>query len=307
MKKKIVSLLLVACSLSVAFVSCKKDSSTADPASEASIQADDQSLFSTQVDAVANDVDASLESSGTLITGKTTGAVCDATVTVDSSTRTVTITYDGTTSCHPAYSRTGKIIISIPSGVHWKDVGAVVTVTYDSLKITRTRDSKSMLINGMHSVTNVKGGLLRDLATLGTSIVHSIESSGMTITFDDGTTRTWQVSRKREFTYSGGVVISTRGTHTAGTMTDISEWGTNRKGRVFTCEITTPLVIRQDCDYRMVSGVTLHTNPLFTAETTYGLDATGAATGCPGSTGTYYFKVVLTGAAGTSKTIIMPY
>jgi hypothetical protein len=312
MKKKIVSLLFVAFSLSAVFVSCKKDKSGTDDtttAAEASTQSDDQSRFSSQVDAVADDVNSSLEASGSLITGKTTGTICDATIVVDStsSPRTITITYDGTTSCHPAFSRTGVVVVSIPAGVYWKDLGARITVTYDSLKITRTRDGKSMLINGSHTVTNVKGGLLRDLATLGTSIVHTIESSGMTITFDDGTVRSWQVAKRREFTYSGGVIISTRGTHTDGAKTDISEWGTNRKGRVFTCEITTPLVVRQDCDYRLVSGVTLHTNPLFTAETTYGLDATGAATSCPGTTGTYYFKVVWTGVGGGSKTIIMPY
>lgn len=311
MKKQIAGLMLAAFSLSTVFVSCKKDSK-ADVATdtEATVQSDDETSFSNHIDALANDINTSIEATGSLVTGKTTGTLCDASVKFDSTTtdRRITVTYDGTSTCHPAFTRTGKMIITIPFGVKWKDSGAVLTTTYDSIKITRVKDGKYFILNGSHTVTNVKGGLLKDIATLGSSIVHKIESSGMNITFDDGTMRTWQVAKKREFNYSGGIVISTRGIHSDGTRTDIAEWGTNRKGRLFTRAITTPLVVRQDCDFRLVSGATLHSNPAWTATVTYGLDATGAATTCPGTGSSYYCKIVWTSLlGGGTKTMMLAY
>ncbi|MDI9320792.1 MAG: hypothetical protein QM530_10035 [Phycisphaerales bacterium] len=309
MKKQIVRLLLLALSCSAVFGSCKKDSKTdwvTD--TEISTQSDDEHSFSNHVDAIANDVNTGIEAIGSLVTGKITSTLCDATVVFDSTatSRRITITYDGTTTCHPNFTRSGKVIMTIPFSVRWKDSAAVVTIAYDGVKIIRVKDGKYFTINGSHTVTNVKGGLLKDLSSLG-SIVHKIESSGMKITFNDGTERSWQVAKKREFNYSGGVVISTRGLHSDGTRNDIAEWGINRKGRSFYRAITSPLVVRQDCDFRLVSGATLHSNPAFTATVTFGLDATGAATSCPGIGSSYYYKAVWTSVGGSSKTIIMPY
>jgi hypothetical protein len=40
---------------------------------------------------------------------------------------------------------------------------------------------------------------------------------------------------------------------------------------------------------------------------TFGLDATGAATGCPVLGGFYYFKLVYTSNANKTYTFILPY
>jgi hypothetical protein len=99
-------------------------------------------------------------------------------------------------------------------GVHWKDQGAQITLTFHDLKITRVSDNKSITINGTQTYTNVSGGLLINLLTLGT-ITHSITSSNMSITFDDGTQRTWNVAKQRVYTFSGtNVSITISGTHT---------------------------------------------------------------------------------------------
>ncbi len=100
--------------------------------------------------------------------------------------------------------------------------------------------------------TNVSGGLLKDLATLQT-ITHTITGT-MSIDFDNGTTRTWNVSKQRVFTYDNGIVITTTGTYSDGTYNDIAEWGLNRLGESFKSLISEPKVIRQDCDFRLVSG-----------------------------------------------------
>jgi hypothetical protein len=306
MKKYILGFL--AFSLVIGFISCKKESSTSND-NEMATHSDDQSQITSEVDATANDADIAMESSSSF-TGRfhgVEGVICDATVALDvvSNPRTITITYDGT-NCHGDRTRTGVVVISMAQGVQWKNAGAAVTVTFQNLKITRVRDSKSITINGSQTYTNVSGGLLINLPTLGT-ITHAITSDGLTISFDNGTQRSWQVAKQRVFTYEiGGVVVTTTGTHTDGNNTGIAEWGTNRFGRTFATSIIEPLIVRQDCDFRLTNGKVKHTTPAVTATATFGLNSSGEPTSCPG-TGHYYFKAVWTGPNGNSITVIAPY
>jgi len=312
MKIKILLLASITFCMAIIFNACKKDNSAASSlttqTTQLTTQAADQAQVSTEVDAVNNDADASLESS-TAFSGRgqqVQGLICDATVVIDttSNPRTITITYNGT-NCLNNRTRTGVVIISIPQGIHWKDAGAAVTFTFQNLKITRLLDNKSITINGSQTYTNVSGGLLINLATLGT-ITHTITSSGMAITFDNGSQRSWQVAKQRVFTYNNGVVITTTGTYSNGTTSGISEWGINRYGNAFTTAITQPMVIRQDCSFRITSGQVVHTRPADTSTVTFGLDATGNPTSCPG-TGSYYMKIVWVGSGGLSHTVILPY
>lgn len=311
MKARILSFAIAFLSLTIAFTACKKDASTSgttDTATQASNQSDDQNEFSGNVDAVANDANIVLETNSNF-TGRvdgTQGLIINATVVFDtvSNPRTITITYNGTNDIG-THSRSGVVVISMAQGVHWRDAGAVVTVTYQNLKFTRLSDNKSITINGAHTYTNVSGGLLVNLATLGT-ITHTITSNGMTVTFDNGSQRSWQIARQRAFTYDNGVVITETGLHTEGNVTGISEWGTNRFGNAFTTAIVTPLVVKQSCDFRLTGGSVLHTTPAFTAAATFGLDASGNPTSCPG-TGHYYMQIAWAGNGGNSHTILLPY
>jgi hypothetical protein len=308
--KKIAFLLSTTLFFVTLFTACKKENDPAgdDNTAEVSAHSDDQARFSSEVDAVANDADLALESSANF-TGRVNGVqsiICDASLVFDtvSNPRKITITYNGS-NCWGTRTRTGTVILSMAQGVHWKDAGAALTVTFQNLRITRVIDNKSITINGSQTYTNVSGGLLINLPTLQT-VTHTITSSDMSITFDDNTQRSWQVAKQRVFTYNNGVVITSSGTHTDGTTTNIAEWGTNRFGHSFASSSVQPLVIRQDCNFRLVSGQVKHTTPLVTATATFGLDATGAPTSCPG-VGHYYFKVVWTGANGASATLIFPY
>jgi hypothetical protein len=310
MKKQILGISLMTAFLVVSIISCKKnDSKEQDFNTEASVQSDDQAQFSTQVDAVANETNVLLETTGTLANKgeDMQGLVCNATVVADSSNsaRTITITYAGA-DCSGFYTRTGTVLVSIPAGVHWKNAGAAITITYTNVVVTRVADNKSITINGAHTVTNISGGLLVNLPSLN-NITHSITSNGMTVKFENNTQRTWQVARQRVFTFNNGVVITTTGTHTEGNNTNIAEWGTNRFGNVFTSSITAPLVVRQDCNFRLVSGQIKHSVPLFTAVATFGLNAEGNPTTCPAGSGHYYVKIMWTGLAGNSHTVIFPY
>lgn len=308
MKARFLSFAVLVLSASVLFTSCQKDNNPEDTdySAQSSAHSDDQSRFSSDVDAVANDANSVLE-----VTSGFSGrmgriqTICDATVVVDtlSNPRTITITYNGT-NCLGNRTRTGVVVISMAQGVRWKNAGATLNVSFQNLKITRLSDNKSITINGTQTYTNVSGGLLFNLAALGT-ITHTITSSNMSVTFDNLSQRTWQVARKRVFTYNSGIVITVTGTHTDGSLTGIAEWGTNRFGNNFTTAVSDPLVFRQDCSFRLTSGKVSHSTALFNSYVIFGLDATGAPTSCPA--GNYYMKIVWTGPAGVAHTSLLPY
>lgn len=299
---------VLALTIFTTFTACKKDSKTStDSTTELATHADDENQVSGQIDAVSNDATLTIESSSAY-SGRVQNppySPCDATVSFDSasSPKKLTITYNGT-SCNGSYKRTGTVVISMPSNVHWKDQGAAITITYQNLKVVRLSDNKSITINGSHTITNVSGGLLFNLSTQQT-IVHTVSSSGMSITFDDGSQRTWQVATRRTFTYDNGIVLTITGNNSIGNTEGIAEWGTNRFGHEFMTTITKPLIIRQDCAFRLTAGEVTHSG-FGTATATFGLDATGNPTSCPG-TGHYYFKLSWTGPNGTTASTILPY
>lgn len=298
----------------MSFASCKKTADSVqnptDTTTELAAHADDQSQFSAELDAVTNDVNNAIGDAASFsgkINGEQNvmGLICDASVVLDtvSNPRKITITYNGS-NCAGSRTRTGVVVLSMPSSVRWKDAGAVLTVDYQNLKITRMGDNKSLTINGTQTITNVTGGNLWQLSTAGT-IIHTISSNNMSVKFDNNTIRTWQVGVKRTFTYNNGIVISTTGTHANGTKTNISQWGTNRFGHSFETAIAEPLVIRQDCDFRVTGGKVEHNGLAATAAVTFGLDATGNPTTCPG-TGHYYYKLSIT-INGITYNGIYPY
>jgi hypothetical protein len=307
MKKTLHFLVITVMAISVTFTSCKKADTSSDN-SELATHSDDQSRFSNETDAVANDANTAIESFSAF-EGRienSVGVLCNSTAVLDSTAtlRRITITYNGL-NCQGNRFRLGVVVLSMPLGQRWRDQNAVLTTTFQNLKITRVSDNKSITINGVHLVKNVTGGRLGNLATLGT-IIHEITSPGMSVTFDDGTIRNWQVGKRRTFTYNNGIVITTIGIHTDGTITGISEWGINRFGNAFVTSITQPMVIRQDCDFRLVSGQVTHQRLSANAVVTFGLNAAGNPTTCPGI-GTYYLKLVWTGANGVVRTVILPY
>lgn len=310
MKKQILTLPIIIFSLLIAFTSCQKESNPTgnDGEVEAKTHSDDESRFSSEVDAVASEASLLLQNETGFSGrgGSVQSLICDATIAVDtaSNPRTITITYNGT-NCLGNRTRTGVVILSMPQNVRWKNAGATITVTYQNLTITRISDNKSITINGSETFTNESGGLLINLPTLNT-ITHLVNSSGLTVTFDNGAQRVWQVARKHVFTYNSGVVLSITGNHTENGVSNIAEWGTNRFGRAFTSATIDPIVIRQDCNLRITSGQVKHVTPNITITSTFGLDANGNPTSCPG-TGLYYLKLVWTGPAGNSYTLILPY
>lgn len=331
MKTKNLHRLLFAATLAgVLFAACNKSSNNSNGTSNADLQtqADDEARVSTETDAAFDDVNAVMSNQAS-ITGSSVGRVvrygvavdggnqdtikgsivCNAVVTLDTidNPHTITITYNGKTP-DSLRSRTGSIVISWQAGSHWITAGDQVTVKFNHLAITRLLDKKAVTFNGMHTYTNVSGGSLLSLYNNNAApITHSITSSDMSITFDDGSQRTWNFARQRVFSYNNGLVITESGTHTDGSTKNISEWGTNRFGNSFAAQIATPLVVMSSCSWQVTSGTYMLTNSAGTLTLTFGLDAAGQPTGCPIAGGFYYLQLVWTGSGGKTYTYTLPY
>ena len=319
--KNLFRLTILAASFSTMLLGCKKDNSSsttneATTAANVQTSSDDLTMVSNESNAVSDDAVAALNGNVT-VSGRIDGVdniditVCDATITYDttSTTKTITIVYNGD-NCSGNRTRTGTVIIAVPRGQQWKKAGSSVTITIQELTITRIRDGKTIVINGTKTITNTSGGLIQNLATLGT-IVNDV-TANLSITFSSGLIRTWQVSRHKVFTYNNGIVETVTGTHSDGTNNDIAVWGINRFGVTFTDMITTPKVYSQSCDFELTSGqnsITRSDN--ISSVITYGLDSNGdPVTSCPvTSTGGYYYaKLVWTnGNTGKVYTYIYPY
>jgi hypothetical protein len=313
-----------------ALFSCNKSNSGKNNGSSTTdlqTNSDDETRVSTETDAAIDDVNTAMTAQYN-VTGAATsremqhrvldgpgggvdsGLICDGAITLDTAAdpRTLTITYNGN-GCSLGRSRSGSIVISWAAGQQWRTAGAVVTVQFNDVAIKRLLDNKTITLNGTHTYTNVSGGSLITLPNSpGTSITHTITSSNMQITFDNGSKRTWNVARQRVFTYNDGYVITTSGTHTDGDLSGISEWGTDRFGNSFEVAILEPRVISQSCSWQMTGGEVALKNSAGVTTITYGLDNTGASTGCPVSGATYYFQLAWTAAAnGKTYTFILPY
>lgn len=312
MKKQISYVLVASLSFSFLFSSCKKSETDnkADTVTEFKVQTDDEARFINETDAVSNDANSALENLGGTFGGESPLTpqlpfTCDASIAVDttSNLKKITITYNGN-NCIGNRTRTGVVVISFSPDFKWIRAGASYTITFQNFKITRKSDNKILTINGSKTIKNISGGKLRNLATRVNPIIHEITSTGMAITFDDGTQRNWQIAKRRTFTYDNGIVISIAGISALGG--GIAEWGVNRFDKNFTSSILEPLVIKQSCDFRLVSGKTKHEGAFATSTTTFGLDASGnAISSCPN--GSLYYKVIWTGANGNSNIHIGSY
>ncbi|MBX2921184.1 MAG: hypothetical protein KF746_03255 [Chitinophagaceae bacterium] len=309
MKLKIPILGLVAFSAIIGFTSCKKNNDTPkENSTEVIAHSDDQALFSSELDAANQDADAVLSAFTVLYNSRNQEHpvyICDAEVDFDSQSdpQTITVTYNGE-NCRGNRSRSGVVIVAFPKNTKWSDEGAAASVTFQNFKVTRLSDNKSITINGTQTYTNVSGGLLKDLASK-ESIIHSVSSNGLSVVFDNGAARTWQVAKKHTYTYNNGAVLAVSGMHTEGNETNVVEWGTNRLGLSFTTSTVEPVIVRQDCNFRVTGGTVKHAVAGITATATFGLNAQGEPVSCP--EGNYYFKLVYTGPNGNSISFVYPY
>ena len=291
--KKIIGLgIMMLAVFALGFTSCKKDKNkNVDTASMQQLIADENKMATSDDDAM-NDVSNVLSGS----TGKSNLALpCN--VSVDSSTIIGdTIIYDITfngLNCAGTRNRTGHAQVKKNINTHWIDVGAVVYVKYINVLFTRVSDGKSLTLNGTKKFENVSGGRIADLGTTATSIVHRA-SGALVATFDDNTTRTWNLTRQRTFTGTlGNLYMAVDGFGSADGYSSLVAWGTNRNGETFYTQITQSVIHKEACGWDPCAGVKVHSIPGDNKKATFtgGYDSNDQAVDVNGSVCTTKYRI----------------
>jgi hypothetical protein len=244
--------------------------------------------------------------------------LCGSTVVRDTlnGLKRLVITYNGQTCITPrgSITRNGSIVVSMPLGVRWVDAGAALSVTFNQFSVTRIRtmptpDTGYVMINGSKTISNVTGGRLGrpQMPATRDTIIHQVSSPGMQVTFSDGTTRSWQVQKRRTFISNQvGLIIKSTGLHNDGTTSHITEWGTDRLNVAFTTSTPVELVATSGCGFRILSGEVFHKRGTSSVRITFGCDSTGAPlSGCAPR---MFKKIVYTDANGNvAPPVLKPY
>lgn len=243
-------------------VGCSKDKQEDPTTDTSSLQqlSKDENTLQNATDEAMNDVNQVLSG----LTLKSTAMLpCNATLdstNVVNDTITYFITYNGN-NCNNTRLRIGKVEVKKKVGTHWHDEGATVIVTYINFQITKISTGKSLTLNGTKSFQNVTGGYIWQLGGQYNSIVHKIWGS-VQATFDDNTTRTWNIARQRTFTGTvDSLTMTIDGFGTSGSYQNLVLWGVNRQGEDFYSQISQSIVHKQSCDWDPCSGIRIISIP----------------------------------------------
>lgn len=263
--------------------SCKKASTAADD----SISAQDANVVSTAVHTTSDDAAAAagqVSSYKSLISLNNAGGnlFVGATIT-DTSSSGITISYDGSTAFN-GILRSGTITVALQGTTAWHLAGAQLLVTYNNLSVTEQSTGNTYTLNGSHLITNVSGGLAWQVVaglapttlTPTTSVTHNITSSNMSITYPNGSQRTWTVSRQRTWSSSGSTVTATLA---SSLPSGVTESGYNRYGVAFTNTISATIAANNLCNWRPYVGQWVHSIDGRTATVLFGTNASGEQIG----------------------------
>lgn len=320
MNWKLCSYLTIIGVVTCALFACKKNTAFSNNEqaqfdSAVNIQANDQARIASDIDALFNDINTVMNKQDTLTAGSidtllNTGICAASLIRIDAvdSPNSVSFTYGGA-ACDHSRSFSGLVTVYIKPGSRWSTAQDVLGVVLTDLYVKgQQADTSTILYNGDLYFTDVSGGSLTSLTSTASSpVVHSIQGVNVSVLFNDITPAVWQIARQRTYTYDSGLVISTTGTDTASGLQNVSEYGGNRFGNSFITSVTSPLVTRQACDFQVTGGQIQLVNPSGVTAIVYGLNSSGAATGCPSSGSYYYYQLNWTGSGESPYSAVRPY
>jgi hypothetical protein len=306
-KLKINLFILLVAVFAFGLQSCKKDN-TDDIADDTASQiqhSGDESSFSNETETALNDVNNVMGASSL---GKGFGL---AGATIDSmvADKKFIINYNGNNGDGSRF-RKGQVTVQLTNGAKWRDVNAVVTITFTNLNIKNNATNKSITINGTHIVTNVNGGLVGLLTAGGPSIIHKI-TGNMTVTFDDGTQRSWAIYRQREILISSGGIptVKISGFGSVDGLSNVVVAGTNRNGNPFSTVISETVVFTSNSTcfggaWIPVSGIKTHKKLTREITVTFGVDQAGnpVSGSCP-----YGYKINWNNLRNQAKQAVINY
>jgi len=265
------AIVLIAISTISIVSGCKKDRTsdvtTPDTSSLQQLAQDDAQVQSSDNE-IINDGNSALTAHSNKAVDST--AINSCTITVDTNATKdslqITMHYNGYNTGHN-FTRTGFVVITKPLGKAWSVAGCSVQFKYENLYITKVSSGKKFEFNGSRTFTNVSGGRIIDLGSTTTptdSVEHSI-TGAMQITFENGTTRTWNISRTRTWTgtYPSALVLTVSNIpgSSSGGYNNLVEYGTNRNGEAFYTSINTPIVYSESCNWDPIWGGFTHQIP----------------------------------------------
>jgi hypothetical protein len=242
---------------------CKKDDIGKGKSDSASLEqlSKDETNMEVVTDDALKDVEGVLSYQGGY--KSTTILPCNATldsVTVVNDTITLYITYDGL-NCNGTRNRTGQVEIRKRIFTHWGQPMASVKIRYINFAVTRVSTGHTIVFNGEKTFQNVSGGFIWQLGNNLTSVVHKV-SGYMNVTFEDGTTRYWNVARQRTYTgIPGQLLLTVDGFGSIDGYSNLVTWGINRQGEEFYTQITQSVVHKELCGWDPVSGIKVHQIP----------------------------------------------
>jgi hypothetical protein len=278
-------------------------------------QAEDQIRIPSEIDALFNDINTILLYKDTVNSSPDTIAltnfptVCGLYAVIKDYADTpnlITVQYDGKT-CDGTRDRLGTLFIYQKPGIDFSNAGDTIGVNFDNFKTYWLADDDSVVLNGTFYLVDSTGGSLANYNAASTPIVQDIIGVNASVQFETLITANWQLWRRRAYSYSGGLVITTTGIDTATGLQGVSEVGGNRFGNGFITTITTPLVVSQGCNWRITGGKETVVNPAGTTVLTFGVDSLGNPTGCPVNGANYYFQASWTGTGESPYTAQFPY
>jgi hypothetical protein len=212
---------------------------------------------------------------------KVGGGPCNTTVTVGpvvNDSISIDIEYHGR-DCPEKFIRSGHIIVRKRYHEEWGTQGATVLLYLNNFTITKISNGKSLIMNGTKHYQNVSGHYLWELdSTMNiTSIEHKVWGA-ITATFDDNTTRVWNLAR--QFVFTGKLsnytlAMTTDGFGSADGYDSLETWGTTRGGENFYTQITQSVVHKMACNWDPCSGIVIHQIPekSKSATITFGYDS----------------------------------
>ncbi len=287
--RKLINLAMILIAvLGISISGCKKDKNTEDPATDTnSMQqlAKDQNSVQSASDDALNDVNDVMSGGNKQVNNMPCNMTIDSS-SVIGDTIIYNLTFNGL-NCAGTRNRVGNVEVKRNINTPWSQSGTMVFVKFINLNVTRISDNKHVILSGNKAYQNVSGGLVRNLGIGGLTSVTLKISGSLVATFDDGTSRTWNVARTRTFTGTPGQLVETIGGFgSADGYSNLLFWGTNRNGELFYTQITQSIVAKQVCGWDPASGIIVHQIPSDSkkATVTFGYDDSDqpiTGTNCP--------------------------
>ena len=280
---------------------------------------EDANDIKSESDNVDNDINSSINN--TSLGGRTSASysseLCG--VTIDSSqiaNKILFYNFDGSTPCFsPSRTRGGQIKVELINGNSWKDVGAVLKLTYINFKIIKLSNNKSIQFNGVKTLKNVNGINWFTFLTSVSNFKFQERALNVNVTFENGDQATWNSARITTWDYIaanvtpgipyGYVKFTSNGDTTLSNMPNTDSWGVNRNAQAFNTYYQSPWISNSYCGFwRPTSGTLSHQVGNNNLSLQLGVDQSGNSSTLSCA---YGFKVSWTPSGGNTQSEIISY